>query len=141
MDKKRQATFITDVQDVDCQLYDGFFNEADKNAMSVIRAADKTEIGSIDMTFKDDRLNKLLPLYKARNYLKSISDEERAIWENYRYQKLMGGGAKSELNRYFMRLSELAKRTNLTSNDQYLLEELHLYGESILPEPIDHDDE
>lgn len=139
--KQRQATFITDVQDVDCQLYDGFFNEADKLAMGVVRAADKNDIGSLHLEFKDDRLNKLLPLYKARNFPKSISDDEREIWEKYRYHKLMGGDTKSELSKYFMRLSELAKRTNLTSNDQYLLEELHLYGESILPEPIDTDDE
>ena len=141
MDTHRQATFLSDVKDVDAQLYDGFFGEGDKTAMGVVRAADKNEIGSLHLTFKDDRLNTLFPLYKARNYPQSLSDEERIIWEKFRYSKLMDGGVKSALSRYFMRLSEIAKRTDLTSNQQYLLEELQLYGESILPEPVDLDDE
>ncbi len=137
MDRHRQATFLSDTKDVDNQLYDGFFGEADKTAMGVVRAADKTEIGLLYLTFKDDRLNTLFPLYKARNYPQSLSPEEREIWEKFRYEKLVGGGEKSALSRYFMRVSELAKSTDLTSSQQYLLEELQLYGESIIPEPVD----
>lgn len=140
MDKHRQATFLTDIKDVDNQLYDGFFGNADKLAMGVVRAADKSEISALNLTFGDDRLNVLFPLYKARNYPQSLSQEEREVWEKFRYNKLMGGGVKSALSRYFMRISEIAKRTNLTSAQQYLLEELQLYGESIMPEPVDLED-
>lgn len=140
MDKHKQATFLTDIKDVDNQLYDGFFGDGDKNAIAVVRAADKSEIGSLHLTFKDDRLNTLLPLYKARNYPQSLSPEEREIWEKFRYDKLMGGGANSALSKYFMRISEISKRTDLTSSQQYLLGELQLYGESIMPEPLDMED-
>ena len=140
MDKHRQATFLTDIKDVDNQLYDGFFGEADKTAMGVVRAADKSEISSLYLSFKDDRLNTLFPLYKARNYPQSLNQEERETWEKFRYEKLVGGGGKSALSRYFMRISELAKRADLTSSQQYLLEELQLYGESIMPEPADTDE-
>lgn len=140
MDKKRQATFLTDVKDVDNQLYDGFFGDQDRIAMGVVRAADKDEIAGIDMKFKDDRLNALLPLYKARNFPMQLTAEERTIWEKFRYDKLMGGGQHSALSRYFMRLSDLIKKADLTSNQHYLLEELQLYGESILPEPVDEDE-
>jgi exodeoxyribonuclease-1 len=141
MDSYRQASFITDEKDVDTQLYDGFFPETDKTAMAVVRAADKEEINSVDLIFKDDRLNKLFPLYKARNFPKHLSSEERFAWEKFRFVRLIGGGTKSLLSNYFMRLSEIAKRSDLTSNQQYLLEELQLYGESIMPEPEDDHDE
>ncbi len=137
MDTHRQAAFIADELDVDTQLYDGFFPEADKTAMAVVRAAGKDEIGSLDLTFQDDRLMKLFPLYKARNYPSSQTVEERAAWERFRYHKLVDGGPKSAVTRYFTRIGELAKRPNLTNDEKYLLEELRLYGESILPEPAD----
>ncbi len=137
MDQHRQASLLTDIKNVDNQLYDGFFGEADKTAMGVVRAADKTEISSLYLTFKDDRLNTLFPLYKARNYPQSLSPEERETWEKFRYEKLVGGGEKSALSRYFMRISELAKRKDISSAQHYLLEELQLYGESIIPEPLD----
>ncbi|MDB5182470.1 MAG: Exodeoxyribonuclease [Candidatus Saccharibacteria bacterium] len=140
MDKLRQATFLTDIKDVDNQLYDGFFNDGDKTAMAVVRAAEKSEISSLHLTFKDGRLNTLFPLYKARNYPQSLSQEEREIWEKFRFNKLVGGGDKSALSKYFMRISEIAKRPGLTSAQQYLLEELQLYGESIMPEPLDMDE-
>lgn len=140
MDKKRQATFLSNVRDVEDQLYDGFFTDGDKTAMGVVRAADKSEIGSLSLAFKDDQLNTLFPLYKARNFPASLSDEERKLWESYRYHKLMDGGVKSALNRYFTRISDLAKSTKLTSSQQYLLQELQLYGESIVPQPEDYEE-
>ena len=141
LEKHRQATFITDVSDVDNQLYDGFFGDVDKTAMAVVRAADKNEISSLHLEFKDDRLRSLFPLYKARNFPQSLSSEEREVWEKFRYNKLMNGGTNSALSRYFMRIGELSKRKDLTSNQTYLLEELQLYGESIMPEPINDFDE
>jgi exodeoxyribonuclease-1 len=137
LNQHRQATFLADAKDVDSQLYDGFFEDQDRTAMAVVRAADEDTIGSLDLQFKDDRLSKLLPLYKARNFHELMTDEERRAWEEFRYHKLVDGGTRSVLSRYFMRLSDIAKRTNLTSQQRYLLEELQLYGESILPEPVE----
>lgn len=133
LDKQRQSQFFVDEQDVDGQLYDGFVGDQDKTAMSVVRAADSSDIPTLTMDFKDERLKKLLPLYKARNFKQLLSNEEREAWERFRYHKLMSGGAKSAANRFFTRLSELAERPNLSSEQQYLLQELQLYGESVIP--------
>lgn len=140
MDKHRQAAFITDELDVDSQLYDGFFSESDKTAMAVVRAAGKDEIGALDLNFTDQRLGKLFPLYKARNFRAVLSEEDRSAWERFRYHKLMDGGVKSAVTRYFTRIGEIAKRPNLTSDQTFLLEELQLYGESIMPEPTEDDE-
>lgn len=133
LDKKQQAKLLQDEAEVDTRLYDGFFGPDDKNKMGVVRAASVDELGSLDLRFKDDRLESLLPLYKARNYPNTLSDEERAIWEQFRERKLLGGGTQSRAAKYFARLAELAKDPKLSGEKQYLLEELQLYGQAILP--------
>jgi exodeoxyribonuclease-1 len=122
-------------------LYEGFFGQQDKTGMSVVRAAGKDEIGMLDIQFSDERLARLLPLYKARNYRDTLTTEDREAWEKFRFNKLMSGGAKSLAAKYFARLSELAERSGLTDQQQYLLGELQLYGESILPEQPDDSSE
>lgn len=133
LDKKMQARLLQDEAEVDTRLYDGFFDTQDKLKMSAVRAATAEELSGLDLTFKDDRLEALLPLYKARNHPKSLTDEERAVWETFRERKLMGGGDQSRAAKFFSRLGELSQRTDLTGEQRYLLEELQLYGQSILP--------
>ncbi len=123
--------------DVDAQLYDNFFDNADKKTMDVVRGADPKELSDSYVRFKDTRLSQLLPLYKARNFSALLSDEERANWEAFKQARLLGGGQSSRLARFFARLGELASQTDLTSNQQYLLEELQLYGQSIVPSALD----
>lgn len=135
LDKQRQVGLVADELEVDSQLYDGFIGDQDKTAMSVVRAADADEVAGLDMIFKDERLNKLLPLYKARNFPAGLSSEERAAWEQFRSRRLLGGGTSSLASRYFARIAELAQAPHLTGEQRYLLEELQLYGESILPAP------
>ena len=137
MEKKPQASLISTEYDVDSCMYDGFFGQEDKNAMRVVRAADPSELGNLGLKFKDQRLSSLLPLYKARNYPKALTSEERAEWERFRTNKLMAGGAQSRVAKYFARLQEVSARGDLTGHQQYLLEELKLYAESIMPEPED----
>ncbi|MDZ7744741.1 MAG: exodeoxyribonuclease I [Candidatus Saccharibacteria bacterium] len=133
LEKEQQATLLQDEQLVDAQLYDGFIPDEDKPKMSVVRASDAEELESLDIVFNDQRLRALLPLYKARHFPQTLSDEERVQWERFKTQKLLGGKEASRLARYFERLSELAKAPHLTPEKQYILEELQLYGQSIMP--------
>lgn len=135
LDKQRQATFLSDSREVDGQLYDGFFEDRDRTSMSVVRAAEEDEIGSLTLDFDDPRLTALFPLYKARNFPHVLSQEEREAWEQHRVHALMDGGESSRASKFFRRLSELAAEPRLTAEQQYLLQELQLYGESILPSP------
>lgn len=134
MDKKQQARLLTDDLDVDTRLYEGFFDQPDRTKMSVVRAASAEELSNLNIAFDDDRLEALLPLYKARNFPKSLSDDERAAWETFRQRKLLSGHDQSRLAKYFNRLAELSQRTDLTGQQKYLLEELQLYGQSIMPD-------
>ncbi len=134
LDTQRQLEFASSEQSVDGQLYDGFFDNQDKQAMRVVRAAAPDELGeSLHLNFDDPRLTALLPLYKARNFPKALTSEERRAWDEFRRHKLMDGGTHSRLAQYFQRLQEVMERGKLTAHQEYLIEELKLYGESIMP--------
>jgi exodeoxyribonuclease-1 len=120
---------------VDGMLYDGFFGPNDKQTMSAVRAAEPSTISDLASKFSDARLKQLAPLYKARNYSQSLSADERQAWEKHISGQLFEGGAQSKLSLYFNRLQELAQG-NLNSQQEYLLEELQLYGESVMPSDI-----
>ncbi len=133
LDTQRQLEFASSEQSVDGQLYDGFFSNQDKQALRVVRAAAPDELGDLNLHFDDPRLTALLPLYKARNFPKALDSEERAAWDAFCRHKLLSGGKQSRLAKYFARLQEVVERGNLTGHQEYLLEELKLYGESIMP--------
>jgi exodeoxyribonuclease-1 len=118
---------------VDGQLYEGFFDAHDTNLMRVLCEAKPQDIKNNDFGFHDNRLQKMLPLYKARNFPKFLNEEERAEWDEHCRSRLLDGGTHSQLAKYFARLGELAKDKDLDSDKRFLLEELQLYGESIMP--------
>jgi len=133
LEKQVQTRLVTTDKDADEAIYDGFFDNQDKQSMRVVRAAAPEELGDLGMSFHDNRLTALLPLYKARNYPKLLTSEEREEWEKFCERKLLSGAQNSKMARFYSRLQELAARTDLTSNQQYVLEELRLYAESIMP--------
>ena len=130
---KPQAQAVIDRQKVDEMLYDGFVNDADKTKLRVVRAATAETLADLQLDFADERLKLLLPLYKARNYPKSLNRAEQEQWASFRRQRLLGGGENSPAARFFKRLAELGKRKDLSKPDRYLLEELNLYGQSLVP--------
>lgn len=129
---KDQPGMIFDELAVDTKLYDGFVNDADKIKMSAVWAAEPAELVADNFGFTDERLKLLLPLYKARNFPKYLNDQERIWWETFRHRKLFDGGENSPAARYFKRINEISA-SKVDYEKRYLLEELNLYGQSILP--------
>lgn len=113
--------------DVEAQLYDGFINDKDKPRMAAVRAAKANELADFHPNFIDDRLTELLFRYKARSFPASLSEDEMRRWEQFRSDKL-----KSQLPLYLEQLQKIAGY----SRDTYLLEELQLWAESIVPSDI-----
>ncbi|HEX9153879.1 MAG TPA: exodeoxyribonuclease I [Candidatus Saccharimonadales bacterium] len=134
---REQVSLINTDADVDRSMYQGFFGNGDKQSMRVVRAAKPAELSDLGLHFQDQRLNALLPLYKARNYPKTLSSEERADWERFCENKLLSGGQHSRMAQFFGRLQDIAARDNLTDHQKYLLEELKLYAEGIMPASAD----
>jgi exodeoxyribonuclease-1 len=126
----RQPQLMYDQQTVDTQLYDSFVNNEDKTKMSAVRTAKAEELSNLNLGFKDERLKLLLPLYKARNYRKLLDEKEQAEWESFCQQKLLVSG---QADNYFKRLQELAATPGITGEKQYLIEEMNLYAQSVMP--------
>jgi exodeoxyribonuclease I len=137
LDKMRQTELLGHEQEVDGQLYDGFIGDADRNVMRAVRVAKPDELDSFEANLRDNRLKALLPLYKARNFPEALQGEERETWEGFCTRRLLGGGQQSRMAKYFERIQTLASAPGTTKSQQYLLEELRLYGESIMPAESD----
>jgi exonuclease I len=105
--------------------------------MNKIRIAKPDELTGFIAKCRDARLRELLPLYKARNFPRKLTYEEKQAWEQYKAEQLTTGGSNSKLARYFARLQEISQRKDLTQNQKYLLEDLRLYGEAIMPTDLE----
>jgi exodeoxyribonuclease I len=113
--------------DAESRLYESFINGGDKSKMSAVRAAGAKDLADFDPAFADERLAEMLPRYKARNFPASLSESERASWEEYRAKAL-----NKQLPGFSKELQQLAS-THKSDNDQFLLQELQLWAESINP--------
>lgn len=134
MEKQQQTRLLSTDKEADQSIYSGFLGDQDRRLLSVVRAAKPEELSSLELGFKDNRMPTLLPLYKARNYPKSLTPDEREEWEKFRRRKLLDGGQASPMGAFLKRLQDIMTAGNLTGHQQYLLEELKLYAESIMPE-------
>ena len=122
--------------DPDYQMYDGFVGDSDKTKMRAVRAADVNSLADLTLDFSDERLEKILLRYKARNYPKSLNESERENWEAYRSERVIRGmPGQLSLEQFAKRISELSVTRSSDEQAQFLLEELQLYAESIAPVP------
>ncbi len=131
--RKQQVAIDSSDLDVDTKLYDGFIPDKDRSLSEKLRASAPEEISGYADKLSDQRLKILVPIYKARNFPKFLTDEERNYWEDYRARRLMAGEESSQLARFMARLKELSAG-NVSKDKQYLLDELQLWAENILPD-------
>jgi exodeoxyribonuclease-1 len=113
--------------DPEAQLYDGFVADIDKLRIETVRNASERELADFHPSFVDDRLAPLLLHYKARNYPKSLAEDEVVSWEKWRSEKIM-----ATMPEFVKSLQKLA---NLVTDDskQFVLQELQLWAESVMP--------
>jgi exodeoxyribonuclease-1 len=116
--------------DPEAKLYDGFLPDGDRMRVEVVRSADENELADMHPSFTDERLNPLLLHYKARNYPKSLSRDEAEAWEKWRANRL-----ESSLAAFIEALSRLSKTND--ENKLFILQELQLWAESIIPADTD----
>jgi len=113
--------------DPEAQLYDGFLSDRDRLRVETVAAADANALADFSPEFSDERLAPLLLHYKARNYPATLSEEEAKQWEQWR-----SGRVKRQLPGFVASLQRLAG-TNPSESKQFLLQELQLWAESIVP--------
>ena len=112
--------------DPEAQLYDGFLNDRDRIRVEAVRNADERELADFHPEFQDERLAPLLLHYKARNFPRSLSEDDLAQWEVWRAQHL-----QTQLPQFMASLQQLA--STATDEQQFMLQELQLWAEAIVP--------
>ena len=112
--------------DPEAQLYDGFLNDHDRLQVEAVRNADGRKLADFHPEFQDERLAPLLLHYKARNFPRSLSEDDLVQWEAWRAQHL-----QAQLPQFMAFLQRLAPTA--TDEQQFILQELQLWAEAILP--------
>lgn len=77
------APFIPS-DDVDAQLYDGFFSDKDRVAMNIILTTTPENLPGLEIDFADHRLKSLLFRYRARNFPHTLDQDEQLRWLEHR---------------------------------------------------------
>ncbi len=104
------------IDDVDGQLYNGFFSDADRAAMEIIRNTLPSNLPALALNFVDKRLKELLFRYRARNYPTTLNDHEQQRWLAHRRSRF----TEERLTHYLLTIENLFqqyqgddKKTNL----------------------------
>ncbi len=121
--------------DPDLMLYSGgFFSEQDKRAMELLRTQTPEELAGGSFVFEDSRLPEMLFRYRARNYPDSLSPQEHAVWEEYRYQRLTEPqfGTGYSMEAFQAEIEALLASATLSEAQLALLGQLLDYADSLL---------
>ena len=101
-------------------------NDRDRLRVETVRNASERELADFHPEFVDERLAPLLLHYKARNFPKTLSEGEMVQWEEWR-----SGRLQRQLPTFMKSLQRLSATAD--DNKQFMLQELQLWAESILP--------
>ncbi|WP_114191925.1 exodeoxyribonuclease I [Edaphovirga cremea] len=113
--------------DVDAQLYDGFFSDADRATMKIILETAPQNLPALDLTFNDPRLEPLLFRYRARNFPGTLDDTEQRRWLLHRQEVLN----PERVQRYVQQLEELYNLHEGDKEKMALLKALFEYGRDL----------
>ncbi|NVD06559.1 exodeoxyribonuclease I [Vibrio sp. JPW-9-11-11] len=108
--------------DVDSQLYSGFFSPADKAAMNIIRETDPNNLAALDITFNDDRIAPLLFRYRARNFPWTLDETEQQRWANHCRDYF-----ESRIEDYMLNLENLVHEHESDAGKMAILKSVYQY--------------
>lgn len=113
----------------EARLFEGFVSKSDDIKIEAVRNSTDRELADFHPDFADERLTDLLLHYKARSFPKSLSSQEKELWEEYRVKNL-----QKMMPNFMKEFQEIVNNQNLNSQEEYILEEIKLWLENILPE-------
>ena len=120
--------------DADAALYDGFIDGSDKRLLTQVRTTPPQLLANASFAFRDPRLSRLLLRYRARNWPDSLLPAERAQWDEYRRQRLLGDDGLGELNlpQYHARVAELRSEHAAHPGKLALLDRLDAWVQDVV---------
>lgn len=114
--------------DVDAQLYNGFFSDADRATMKIILQTDPQNLPALDLTFQDPRLEALLFRFRARNYPNTLTDSEQKRWLEHRREAL----SPERVQDYVMQLEQFYNQYESDKEKLALLKALFDYARGLV---------
>lgn len=116
---------------VETTLYQGFFSDADKNNMAILRTLNPDELAAHGLAFADNRVAELLFHYRARHYPQTLSKAEQTRWQKYCNQQI---DAKAEV--FEQALNRCAEQYHDAPDKLALLEKLAEYAAALSDKPL-----
>lgn len=110
---------------VDTQLYNDFFSDADRAAMKIVLETDPRNLPALDITFADKRIERLLFNYRARNFPGTLDEAEQQRWLQHRRNIF----TPEFLQAYAQELEALWGQYEGNSEKQALLKALYQYAQ------------
>ncbi|WP_044471046.1 exodeoxyribonuclease I [Mannheimia massilioguelmaensis] len=112
---------------VETELYNGFFNTADKNNMAILRDLPSEKLADSGLSFEDKRIAELLFHYRARHFYKTLTRAEQIKWQKYRQRKL-----EKSATQFTESLQRLAEEYSENPQKLALLQNIYEYGMKLL---------
>ena len=103
--------------DPDLSLYGGFFSNADRAKMEIVRATPAEKLANLNIEFDDERLPEMLFRYRARNWPETLSKREQERWEAFRKSRI-------DIDAYFGKIAALRRE----GADPSILDQLDAWG-------------
>jgi exodeoxyribonuclease-1 len=119
---------FTPPENVDAQLYNGFFSDADRNGMKIIQETEPKNLPALDITFGDPRIEKLLFNYRARNFPGTLDEAEQQRWLAHRREVF----SPENLENYASELAQLWQQYEGQTDKQQLLKALYQYVQELV---------
>jgi len=105
---------------IETELYNGFFSNADKNNMAILRDLPPEKLAEHGLAFEDKRI-------RARHFYKTLNRAEQIKWQKYRQRKLEQSAVKFEES-----LQRLAEEYSDNPTKLNLLQQVYEYGAKLL---------
>ncbi|MCF8056010.1 MAG: exodeoxyribonuclease I [Desulfocapsa sp.] len=115
------------ITDPDQNLYGGgFFSDRDRSLMNEIVFMSPKDLARTGTQFDDTRLPEMLFRYRARNWPKSLSMEERKKWDLFRHNRLSNPEADSgiTLAQYQKQLAKMVMQPEMGDRERKILSDL-----------------
>ncbi|WP_038822723.1 exodeoxyribonuclease I [Yersinia pseudotuberculosis] len=114
--------------DVDTQLYNGFFSDADRATMKIIQQTEPQNLPALDLTFQDPRLEALLFRFRARNYPNTLNNSEQQRWLQHRREAL----SPERVQDYVLQLEQFYNQYEDDKEKLALLKALFEYAKGLV---------
>ncbi|ACT57134.1 exodeoxyribonuclease I [Candidatus Liberibacter asiaticus] len=121
--------YTSSSQDVDSQLYDGFFADVDRQIMDRILRTAPEQLSTLNLPFSDRRLPELFFRYRARNFPHTLSEKEKQDWLEHRKKML----TRSRIEEYKNKLQSLSGEYKGDEGKEGLINALYEYLQWVIP--------